>query len=488
MVLIKFNSVTGIILAAAMVVTSAVPLYAEKSVIEKWKGTTDSLDIASGEESGDPDILQGTDDEWEEFDENKWIISSNPSYPNWVYLQKYTGTAEKLVIPETINGKYYELKPVSADLSKDPIFPSCVKALRVEGVMNFDGDITNDIFKNSGIEDLEFKEGPGFIQNWQGEYFKDCKSLKKVVFDLPAGSSRVFTGDRPATSLFEGCTNLETVIFNNVGFMNQNVINKMFKGCSRLKKFYFIKPDFDGYTDIDITSMFEGCSSLERIFTDIKFDQVSFTGNDVFKGCSRLIGGYGRECDGVNNTDYDSFSYDSGLLGSVGYLSTYSSADNDALLDDWIYGISGEYCDIRRYTGSDETLVIPKTVKADGSTKKVRLRLELPSYGEFLTKSVKRLIINGAEAPTVEAMFNDRDLEYAEFNGVYFNDLSYYMFESRARSSYNSPKEVVFKDCTIEGASDLQSFFSGCKSLEKVSFVNTPFPANNNINYMFFDC
>ena len=113
--------------------------------------------------------------------------------------------------------------------------------------------------------------------------FKGCNRLKKITLKNVDSIGNIIE----TTSMFEGCTSLTVVNFENMNINNMNSTSKMFKDCINLNKINI--NDFSTEKTKDMSQMFGGCSSL----TDIKFIERLSTNNsekinEMFSGCSKI--------------------------------------------------------------------------------------------------------------------------------------------------------------------------------------------------------
>ncbi|MBR4313401.1 MAG: BspA family leucine-rich repeat surface protein, partial [Lachnospiraceae bacterium] len=118
----------------------------------------------------------------------------------------------------------------------------------------------------------------------QARVFKDLVNLEEIV-----GFEIVGTGTTDLDGLFENCTNLRSVKFDNFIASNVLLMSKMFKGCASLTSV-----DLSNSNTINVTTMnnmFDGCTSLESVNLTGAFDTSSVTTmEDMFRNCTSLKG------------------------------------------------------------------------------------------------------------------------------------------------------------------------------------------------------
>ena len=196
------------------------------------------------------------------------------------------------------------------------LFGTAKNATKVVGSENFNMKYCRNLtglFRYAKMEEVD-------LSKWvwpEGEYkannltfFFSESSIKKVDFSPLKG--RISSGI-VLDSMFGACTNLEeadlSVMFDDdVKFMGTNY---MFAGCTNLKKVNLV--GLDCVTDTTMTtykcaSMFENCTNLEEIITTDKLDLTKRTYSqdtyrqNVFAGCTKLVGGEGTKCSDVVTT------------------------------------------------------------------------------------------------------------------------------------------------------------------------------------------
>ena len=113
--------------------------------------------------------------------------------------------------------------------------------------------------------------------------FKDCHSLKTVVFPKYFNILRKFNG------MFQNCYSLTSIDFSNIILpeSSQIYMNNAFENCTNLK---YISFENSNFRLVNVASMFRGCSSLTSlnisnfIFQGVRHNRVNY----MFYGCSKL--------------------------------------------------------------------------------------------------------------------------------------------------------------------------------------------------------
>ncbi|MBQ7725274.1 MAG: hypothetical protein IJT63_06655, partial [Lachnospiraceae bacterium] len=158
----------------------------------------------------------------------------------------------------------------------------------------------------------------------------------------------------------------------------------------------------------------------------------------------------------------------------------WERVDEDTLGNwDWsredIQGQSGKkYILLKKYNGSASKLIIPATVKENGT--EYPIWLENPNTGKsFFGGNVKELRILGATSYGVGDVLRDSGLSEVVIEG---STISY-----PGIGGDQSIKNIVLKDCKIENE-DLNGIFSYCPELLSVTFDNVTL-ADKNVDVNF---
>ena len=125
--------------------------------------------------------------------------------------------------------------------------------------------------------------------------FEDCTSLKEL--DLGNWNT---SNVEDLGFMFWGCSSLSSLNISNWNTKKVIYMWDMFNDCSSLSSL-----DLSGWSSDNVrwmSSMFEGCSSLKTIYVNKSFlanidtsDFNQFSGSDMFKDCTSLVGGNGTK-------------------------------------------------------------------------------------------------------------------------------------------------------------------------------------------------
>ena len=473
---------------------------ADGKVTEESKGSTALL---KGES-----VAEG--DEWVTFDPSNttdWVYDEE-QYKYIIY--GYKGSATKLNFPGRVNNKVLKLQWL--DTKCQNVFKDTVKEIRTDYGVTIENPA--DVFRQTGEKNMEKVDFRGTVfevidNSRLVRAFEGHGKLKEASFyDCEFNYSNV---DVQLDNVFNGCTSLETVSFNNISFTSSTVtpelhsVESMFYNCSKLETVTLLGFDVSNVADFD--DMFRGCKDLQTIYVDHNFayhDLAGYyiTGNDVFTDCTSLKGGNGTTFN-ENDTDYEYLRIDKD--GTPGYLTLLENPPevvwDEFNLSDWkdpelVSGTPG-YAYIVSYNGTGTKLLIPATAK-DGNGNEYNINLGR-SRGESFEKpafpnTVKAIKVYGytVNILTPELLEGSR-IKYAEFDSVDFTDNganapgNMDMFKNNEHIEY-----VVFNDCTFRtaGYSGFDEMFRGCTNLRTVVFVNPDFQGvyPSSLKGMFMDC
>jgi len=111
--------------------------------------------------------------------------------------------------------------------------------------------------------------------------FHNCANLEEI--NLSSFNTSKVTNMK---SMFSGCEKLQKI--DVVWFDTKNVtdMNAMFLNCKTVEELKVNKFDMSNVTDA--SQMFAGCEKLEVIMCDADWSGLSFTDDDMFKGCTGI--------------------------------------------------------------------------------------------------------------------------------------------------------------------------------------------------------
>lgn len=232
--------------------------------------------------------------------------------------------------------------------------------------------------------------------------FNDNRALVSIdVSDWDTGKIQDFD------QLFENCSNLQNI--NGLNKWNLSAAKyfvQTFKGCSSLTEL-----DLSSWNTSSVTEaiqMFDGCSNLATIYASNKWNlsnikegtklvdgvQLGY-GEDMFKGCTKLVGGAGTAHD-VSHVDYD-YAHIDGGSENPGYLTDIDDPTQMLIQTGTLHklGISvrGVTGDTSKYSPSDMNAAL-KDVRSEVTTQADLI--------EQITSALEGKVAGGSSEPTLQ--------------------------------------------------------------------------------------
>ena len=205
------------------------------------------------------------------------------------------------------------------------MFSSCVSLTDLD-VSNFNTEnVTDMMYAFSGCGNLTSLDVSNFntekVTN-MSNMFSNCRSLTSL--DLSGFNTENVTN---MTEAFFGCKSLTSLDVSNFNTANVTRMDYMFYGCSSLTSL-----DLSSFNTKNVRNwecMFRNCSSLTTIYVSGRWSTANGNGgNNMFYGCTSLVGGQGTTFD-ANNTNKTYARIDEPDNDAPGYL-TYKYIKPDA--------------------------------------------------------------------------------------------------------------------------------------------------------------
>jgi hypothetical protein len=166
-----------------------------------------------------------------------------------IYITKYIGTAEHVVIPAKIEG---------------------LPVVYLKGIFDQAGTLLEGTFEGSNIKTISL---PASIRSIYGRTFKNCSTLSQVI--IPADSELNYIID----AAFMNCTAIESLDLSSIQSL-KIICGSAFEGCTSLRKIKL--PDH--LITIEKRA-FYGCSSLSEIYLPKELEDL---GDAAFAKCTSL--------------------------------------------------------------------------------------------------------------------------------------------------------------------------------------------------------
>lgn len=349
-------------------------------------------------------------------------------------------------------------------------------------------DFTN-LTAIEGINLLNLEE----VEN-MSELFSGCSSITNISFNPNTKNvtnmSKMFYGCTNLTTLalgnnfslekvtdlssaFEGCSNLSNMNIGTANFKTVENLNKTFKNCTSLTTFTF---DISETASLNnCAEMFSGCTNLTTIYVKDNFQGLNgITRDNMFEGCTNLVGGQGFRYDETSNPDASNGVY--GRVDYGGIMPGYFTLTNTSKYNETIFNLPKNWFNPPAVSGITKDNI-----------SKIKFYNDEAGIGSYNY--------------TFNISYQDRTVGYLEQDQ---DDTTKYI--AKIHFGHSIPKLKVgsdfssfFKDFTslkeligldklnLNDVININDLFSGCSSLESINFN----PAIPNVKYMdraFKDC
>ncbi|MBR5407562.1 MAG: Ig-like domain-containing protein [Lachnospiraceae bacterium] len=202
-----------------------------------------------------------------------------------IYLNRYVGKADELVIPAFAIIDGYEYKTI------------------IEKPERF-------FYEKSSLEYVDLSNAKIENNNWS-EMFANCSNLKYVDF----GDLNNKVKPMNIQGIFYGCDETSQLVIKGLDTSEAKVFSTMFHDCENLS--YLDLHWINTSNATDLSGMFSGCSMLRDI--DLKYIDTSNATNlsSMFYGCSMLRDINLKNLDTSNATDLHGMFYACKMLNSI---------------------------------------------------------------------------------------------------------------------------------------------------------------------------
>ncbi|MBR7012791.1 MAG: BspA family leucine-rich repeat surface protein [Muribaculaceae bacterium] len=351
--------------------------------------------------------------------------------------------------------------------------------------------------------------------------------------------------------MFQGCTGLTSLDLTHFNTANVKSMSYMFNNCSGLMSIdvrsfntskvgnmYSMFAECTGLTSLDLGSfdtsqlrlsslMFDNCSNLRTIYASDDFNMAGVTSDNMFSGCTSLVGGQGTVYSGYHTNG--NYAHIDGGSSNPGYF-TRSTNEREAYA---CYTPENTtltfYYDNLRSSRSGNTYDMNKDVDYPGwwslssSITDVVFDLSFTNarptstyewfYGmENLTTIVGIEYLNTSEVTNMCGMFYGcsglRSLDLSSFNTAQVINMNYMFYHcsnltSLDLSSFNTPNLIttfhMFNGCSsltnldisrlnTEQVTDLRFMFQSCSNLTSLDLSSFNTAKVTHMSGMFYNC
>ena len=411
-----------------------------------------------------------------------WIepISVNPTGTNNELLKlkpKFLGTLEGQNNIETIaNEESYILYIASSGKTKwvtgSGLFYGFTNVEKITFENIDSSDVTTMSGMFYGLSNLVSVEGLNALDTGNvtsmDAMFQNCTSLKRI--NLKGLNLDNVTG---MNVMFQNCTNLEEVNLSNLTTNSVTGMTEMFSGCSSLTSIDLSGMGSNSLTNVN--SMFAGCTSLKNInMSNFNFGSInSFDTNGIFyplKNVLEIVNLSGANFSGPNVTSVSFFNmfYGFNKLKSVD-LSNANTSKVTSMKN--MFDGCGNLINVIGFNTLDSSKVIAMNRMFSGCSSLVSINMD--NQG-------------GNSLYTVDYMFGGcSSLKKISMRNFNFGT-SYTVGASSPFYEITTVEEIDISNSIV--TNDLNSFFSGCTSLKKVSLVDIDTSNVTDMSNMFSQC
>jgi len=285
------------------------------------------------------------------------------------------------------------------------------------------------------------------------------KNLTKIQHLEYLNTSRV----TDMTYMFAMCSSLESIDLSEFNTSNVTTMEGMFGECNALKSLNL--NSFDVSDVQNVSKMFFNCTALTTIYCDSNWYDITplAKSDNMFYGCTKLVGENGTACDGTNNLDITYARPDKPANSEPGYF-TIEPAEIYATVNGTTMKLRfdkqrkrlGGVTDWSAYRKTTETIVLHELMQFARPTSTSRWFKDF----ESLTKIEHLEYLNTSEVTDMSGMFSGvsslQSLDVSTFDIRNVTDMSH-MFEyceslkaiycDRSWSTTTAVSDEMFKRC-----------------------------------------
>ena len=209
-------------------------------------------------------------------------------------------------------------------------FLDCTNLTTILGIENLNTEnVTSMLMMFQGCSSLTSLDLSHFNTSnvtWMGQMFAGCTHLANL--DVSYFNTTNVTG---MPGIFHGCSSLTSIDVSHFDTSNVTWMAGMFSGCSMLTSLDLTSFKTDKVENIP--SIFEGCSRLTTIYVGDGWTMDNVTsGEDMFLGCTSLVGGNGTLYD-AEHVDKE-YAHIDGGINNPGYFTDIHTPQPYAILSE----------------------------------------------------------------------------------------------------------------------------------------------------------
>lgn len=270
--------------------------------------------------------------------------------------------------------------------------------------------------------------------------------------------------------LFNNCSQLENVDVSSWNTDSLEIMQQVFYGCSAMTEI-----DLENWNTEKVTSaahMFNGCTNLTTIYVGDKWD-VTSDYNDMFTGCTSLVGGAGTTYDASHTNGL--YAHVDGGTENPGYLTQKPQ----------MYAV---YSNINGLTFYYDTMKATRV----GNVYELNEGSELPGwYTDGVNQQVRRATFDSsfseARPTTIHCWFAGMD-QLTSVNNLSFLNSSAVTDMSYAFAGCSKLRNFIPSTWNTENVTNMASMFQDCTSIEQINLSTWNTSNVTNFATMFAGC
>ena len=310
-----------------------------------------------------------------------------------------------------------------------------------------------------------FKTDNVYNMGWM---FSHCSSLTSL--DLSVLKTDNVT---VMNAMFYGCSSLTSLDLGTFKTDNVKYMSSMFYGCSGLTILDLSMFKTDNATDID--RMFSDCYGLKTIYASSDWSTASVTkGNDMFYGCTTLVGGSGTVYD-ANHTDY-TYAHIDGGLSNPGYFT-----DKNAPIEPEAYAVLSD-------NGSTVTFYYDnQKIQRNGMEMGACDEQGVKLYASATKAVFDPSFANDTTLTTTAAWFYGCE-QLKEISGLQYVNTSKVNNMASMFQRCKSLQAVDVSKFDTRNVENMDNLFDYCSSLTSLDLSNFNTAKVTTMGYMFVNC
>ena len=276
-----------------------------------------------------------------------------------------------------------------------------------------------------------------------------------VSIVVPADADIMLGAD--CSEMFQDVRKLVSADLRGLNTSRVTNMSKMFEDCNNLESLNLSGFNISRVTNM--SSMFESCNNLTSIFVTPGTDWSGTTANsdDMFNGCTNLVGGQGTQCDTSSVKDATRARVD-GLNGQPGY---FTALDYACVNGVWCHTLAATLDSLANANGTVEVVLTQLVPAAD--------------LGKAETAGTIAHAIKSSPATAVRLVVRkEANIGVTDCSGMF--------------SGCTNLVKADLRGLNTTGATTMNSMFSGCSALQHLNLIGLDVDGVTDMSSMFSGC